>query len=676
MRLCREPAKGKPHSHSSIFVNSGLSAFDADFLGYSRMKKKFLTATAIACVLAPSYANSQTVDADEEVTVLERLVISAGRTPIEEKKIGSAYTIIEGEQLERSQSSYIADALRQVPGFHVSRTGAFGGLTQLRVRGSEANHVLVLIDGVEVSETSQGEFDFGGLQTADVERIEVLRGPQSAFYGSDALSGVVNIITKRGERSSTSSGFQTEFGSDGTTQGSGYVRGGTDTFDGSLSISKRMTGGFNISDLGSEKDGDDNLTVNGRFNLDIAPRVTLDGTLRYVDRASDSDEQPFGNPVQDTDDQSLTEELFGSLGLRMESEDGAWQHRARIMSSSVTRESLQNNARNSGTEGTRTKAFYQISHKMEDTQENLHTLTAGYEWERETFAALTPVFNASQLTEQNRDLHSLIAEYRGEFDGQYFLNAGMRQDYNDAFQDAFTYSISGAWVVPDTGARLHASVGTGVKNPTFYEQFGFIPTSFLGNPDLKPENSFGWDIGVEQTFLEGDLVIDVTYFEQDLENEITTLFPAPTFIGTPVNQTGTSERRGVEVTASMTLSDGLTMSGNYTYLDATNPDGTRELRRPEHAGSLRFDYTSDEGHKLFAEAIFNGTMDNNNFTVSPTIRVALDSYTVVNVGGSYQLSENFELFGRIENAFDEQYEEIAGYNTQGRTFFAGIRGKF
>ena len=203
----------------------------------------------------PLSVQAEETDPNEEVTVLERIIISAGRTPIEEQKIGSAYTIISAEQLERSQTSYIADALRQVPGFHISRVGSFGGTTQLRVRGAEGSHVLVLIDGVEVSETAEGEYDFGGLQTADVERIEVLRGPQSAFYGSDALSGVLNIITKRGNRETASRGFQAEIGSDGTTQAFGYLRGGSENFDYSLSASKRMVGGFNLSDLGSEKDG-------------------------------------------------------------------------------------------------------------------------------------------------------------------------------------------------------------------------------------------------------------------------------------------------------------------------------------------------------------------------------------------------------------------------------------
>lgn len=637
-----------------------------------------LHAAGILCSAAmlamPASAFAQQADnEEEEVIVLERIVATAGRTPVEESRIGRAHTIIEGDQLMRSQVRNVADALRQVPGFHVSRTGALGGQTAIRIRGAEANHVLVLIDGVEVSATGEGEFDFGGLLATDIERIEVLRGPQSALYGSDALAGVVNIITKRGERNSRSAGFQAEYGTDNTKLLSGYLRGGTENFDASLSASKRVTDGFNISDLGSEEDGDRNLTLNGRFNWDLAPGLSADGTLRYVNREADSDDQPFMAPVQDTDSVSSLEEIFGSLGLRYESADGAWQHRARVTTTDVTRRNYDTGAAISGSQGVRHKALYQVTHRMQDISGNEHSLTGGYEWEYETFRALPPVFDPSQLITQSRETHSLVGEYNGAFQDQFFLTAGIRQDYNDRFEDALTYSLSGAWVIPGTGTRLHGSVGTGVKNPTFYEQYGFIPASFQGNPNLTPESSFGWDIGIEQSFLGGVIVADVTYFRQNLENEITTDFSVFPF--TAINLDGTSERHGWEIGLRADLGGGFSISGNYTYLDSIDPSGARELRRPEHSGSMRVDYVAEgAGHSLFAEAVFNGDMSDTDFvTFNP---VVLERYTVVNAGGSYRLSENLEFYARVENLFDEEYEEISGYNTQGRAAFAGLRGRF
>ena len=653
------------------------------------MRTKLFCATAVAALLAPIAASAQQVGEEDDVVLLDRIVISAGRTPIEERKSGRAYSIIEGEQLERSQSRHVADALRQVPGFHVSRTGSFGGLTQIRVRGAEGNHVLVLIDGVEVSETSQGEFDFGSLQATDIERIEVLRGPQSALYGSDALAGVVNIITKSGTRNSTEAGFQAEYGSDNTRLVSGYLRGGTDNFDGSIAVSRRVTDGFNISDFGNEKDGDENLTLNGRFNWDLTPEFSIDGTLRFVDRLSDGDAQDFAIPatptqglVIDTRDQTGTRELAGSIGFTASTPDDSWTHRARFSVTDVKRERFQNGAPSSGgNEGARYKAFYQLTHRLEDVDGNQHSVTAGYEWERETFNNIRPLSsfgNPSQLATKERDQQSLVGEYRGEFGDQFYLTLGARQDFNDQFQDAFTFSAAAAWAIPDTDTRLHASVGTGIKNPTFTEQFGFVPNRFTGNPNLAPEESFGWDIGIEQSFLGGDLIMDVTYFNQDLENEITTIFPAPTFIGTPINQTGVSEREGLEVALTARLNPELSISGNYTYLEASNPDGSVEVRRPRHSGSVRFDYVSaDIPFNAFAEVVFNGDMQDLEFiNATPQTQVTLDSYTLVNIGAGYEFTENLELYGRVENLFDEDYEEVFGFNTQGVTTFVGIKGRF
>lgn len=632
-------------------------------------------AMALAPVMllaAGQAAIAQSTDEEDEI-VLERIIVTAGRTPVEERKTGRAYTVIDGAQLERSQVRNVADALRQVPGFHVSRTGALGGQTSIRVRGAEANHVLVLIDGVEVSATGEGEYDLGGLIATDIERIEVLRGPQSALFGSDAMAGVINIITKRGKRDSLTAGYQVEYGSDNTKLLSGNVRGGGRDFDASLSATKRVTDGFNISDFGSEEDGDRNLTLNGRFNWDIAPGLAMDGTLRFVNRENDTDDQPFLSPVLDTDSVSALEEMFGSLGLTYETPDGAWLHRARLTGTDVTRRNFENGAAVSGSQGVRTKAVYQITHRLDDVAGNRHSLTGAYEWEHETFKALPPVFDPSQLATQSRETHSFIGEYRGEFAGQFFLNAGIRQDNNDRFEDALTYSVAAAWAIPGTGTRLHGSFGTGVKNPTFYEQFGFIPASFQGNPNLTPESSIGWDIGVEQSFLDGAIIADVTYFRQNLENEIATDFSVFPF--TAINLNGTSERHGWEVGLRAALGGGWSVSGTYTYVDSVDPNGARELRRPEHSGSLRVDYTdADAGHSLFAEAVFNGDANDTDFvTFNP---VVLGSYTVVNAGGSYRVSDSLEIYARVENLLDEQYEEISGYNTQGRTAFVGIRGRF
>ncbi|TIO05976.1 TonB-dependent receptor [Mesorhizobium sp.] len=645
------------------------------------MYQRTFAAGSLALALT-GVADAQEQADQGKATMLDRILVTDGRTPIEQENSGRAFTVISGEQLEKNQVRYVADALRQVPGFAVSRSGSFGGLTQVRVRGAEANHLLVMIDGVEVGETASGEFDFGSLLVDDIDRIEVLRGPQSAFWGSNATAGVVNIITKRGERGGFAVNARTEAGTDGTFLGGVSLRGGGENHDVALSAAFRRTDGFNISPDGDEKDGDRNTTLNGKFTVDLSPDLTVDATLRYVDRKSDTDPQDFEwgsetyGKVIDEPDWTATREFFGSVGATYVSMDGALTQKARFTGSDTHRDNFASayGGSMSWDDGNRYNGTYQASYQF-DTPNMLdahHQLTAGYEWERETFAP-------SHLSETfSRNTNSFVGEYRGEFLDQFHINAGLRRDFNDRFEDATTWSLSGAWKIPDTATRLHASVGTGVTNPTFYEQFGFFPGSFKGNPDLIPEESTGFDLGIEQGFFDGGLVADITYFNQNLTHEIATDYSGP--LPSPVNLDGVSKRQGVELSATLDLFNGFTATTTYTYTDAseqTVAGGPRldEVRRPKHAGSLSAAYVFDEDHaRVFGEVVFNGKTEDVAFVPSLPPRMTLESYTVVNIGGSYKLNDHLEAYGRIENLFDEQYQEVFGYNTEGRTAFIGLKG--
>ena len=648
------------------------------------MNRFLFASVSIAAILSSSLSNAQSVD-DSRATALPELLVTAGLTPVEQEKTGRAFTVITGEQLEQNQTRYVADALRQVPGFHVNRTGSFGGLTQLRVRGAEGNHVLVLVDGVEVSSVGQGEFDFGGMQVTDIDRIEILRGPQSAFWGSNATAGVVNIITKRGPRDGWEVDSLSEAGTDGTFLGGVSARGGRDNFDAAFSFNYRRTDGFNISDFGDEEDGADGITVTGRVNIDVTENLVIDFAGRIVDRTDESDAQDFAFPatptqglVLDTDDKREVQEFSGALGATWTSLDGAWTHAARLSGNSDETKRFTDGQASSGNKGDRLKGTLRSTYAFETPElaKALHSITAGYEWEREQFRQLEPVGDPSQLDTQERTSNSFVAEYRGEFADQFYVNAAVRHDFNDAFQDSTTYSLAGAWAIPNMDTRLHASVGTGVTNPSFFEQFGFVPARFAGNPDLVAEESFGWDIGIEQRFFDGDLIVDVTYFNQDLTNEIATDFSGA--LPTPINQTGESERQGVEISATALLGYGFSATATYTYTDATDPDGRIEVRRPKHAASLNAAYTFfDDRARIFGEMIYNGKMDDLEFiNATPETRVELEDYVLVNVGGSFKFNDNFQAYGRIENLLDKDYEEVFGFNTQGRTAFVGLKATF
>ncbi len=618
-------------------------------------------------------------------TVLGPLVIVGGLSPMDEAEIGRSYTVVSADELEASQASYVADVLRQIPGLAVSQSGPPAGMTQLRVRGAEANHVLVLIDGVPASEGSTGEVDFGRLQVANIERIEVLRGPQSAFWGANAMAGVVNIITKGGSRSGPAVTLGSEIGSDGTVMGSALVEAGQDNFDGAVSLTVRHTEGFNISSFGSELDGATHVNAGAKFTADVTPYLTVDGTVRYGRTRGDFDatDYDFLSPnygrVIDTLDETLVEEALGALGLDWVSEDGLWTQTARFSAGTISRDNINNaGVVDSAIAEQRYKGSYQIGRSF-DTPGFLdaeHKLTLGYDVVYETFRQLPSagIFDPSQLDPQDRLTHSLIGEYRGTFLDQFHLTAALRHDFNDRFADATTYSVSGAWQVPDTGTKPHASVGTGSTNPNFYDQFGYIPGSYVGNPGLLPETSFGWDVGVEQALWDGVIVLDATYFNQNLENEITPVYVP---VSTVTNDPGISTRQGVELSATLRVIEGLRLGASYTYTDARNADGSREIRRPMHMAGLTMAYDFPEiPLSLNGEVVLNGDMLDTDFSSFPYTDVTLPSYAVVNAGLSYKVSEQVELYGRVENLFDAQYKEILDVNTAGRTFYLGAKARF
>ncbi len=626
-------------------------------------------------ILAFTFLAAQPVAA-AEIEQLGEVLVSAGRVPVAAEKVGRAHTVVTRKDLEQSQTRYVADALRKVPGLAVSRTGSFGGLTQIRVRGSEANHVLVLIDGIEVAGTSAGEFDFGSLQASNIERIEVLRGAQSALYGSNATSGVIHIITKNGIRGDYQITGQMEGGSDGTALANVGFQGGSEDFDAAVSASYRRTEGFNISDFGSEKDGDRNITLDGKANWDALDNLSFDMSMRYVKRKSDTDDQDFSGGetqglVLDTKDSvNKTNALYGSASATLSLFN---DHFVQKLAGEVT--DLEVRGRNSrgrnGNDDRRYHASYQGT-LFFDTPSVLnakHSLTGAFEWERETYENKEPT-NDTQV-KQTRDMRGYVGEYRGEFFDSLFISGAVRFDKNDDFDDAFTYSTSAAYLMSSTGTRFHGSLGTGVTNPSFFEQFGFVPGRFTGNPDLDPEKNFSWDLGAEQKFWDDRVSVGVTYFQANLENEIIS-----TGFGTSVaNENGVSKRRGLEVSADIEPIDTLTLSGAYTYLLSSDPSGVEEVRRPKHSASLSINKSFlEEKANIFFDTLYTGKMQDSEF-ITPG-RITLRNSFVMNTGGDYQVTDQFKLYGRVENLFDSDHEEVFGYNTQGVTGFMGVKATF
>lgn len=610
----------------------------------------------------------------------EEIVVTASRAPsgLTRAQLGGSVTLLQPLDLSLRQTRIVSDVLRDVPGISVSRLGGVGGQTQIRLRGSESNHTLVLIDGLEASDPFQGEFDFSALIADDLARIEVLRGQQSALYGSDAIGGVVNYLTVSGAEAPGVRG-RIEGGSFGAYEGALRLAGADDRLDYVFSAGHRRSDGTPNSRFGSRDLGAENTALSGRLVYRAGPHLRLRALARYLKAEADVNDQDFawGSPtygyVIDSDDRSGIEQLYGLVGADLDLMDGAWTHSLTLQGVDASRDGFSGGARDSGDEGSRVKLSYVTAWRF-GTEAFSHTLTGAIDWKRERFRNSGPGLSPAQALERQIENTGLVAQYDLLVDSRFGFGAALRYDENERFRNATTWRVQASYRF-DGGTRLHAAAGSGIKAPGFYELFGFDPDGFVGNPDLKAERSEGWEAGVEQTLLDERVRLDATWFDSRLEDEIYTDF-SNWPISTAANRDTTSTQRGVELSAEALIGEGWRIHAAWTLLDAKE-DGVREVRRPAHIGSLNLAYV-DPGDAFSAtlSVRYNGAMTDNNFTASGGPVVELAAFTLVNLGGEVRLSDNVRLFARVENLFDADYEEVYTYRAPGRAAFIGLRAGF
>ncbi len=587
-------------------------------------------------------------------------------------QVGSAVTVVTGAQLRASQVRHAGDALRSLPGVHVNRSGGVSNFTQVRMRGAEGNHTLVLVDGIEANSTSGGEFDFSNLLTNDIERIEVIRGGHSGIYGSKAIGGVINIITKSGkgpitlEASAEGGGFE--------TRGiAARISGGTDQMWLSASMQHQASNSFNIAIVGEENDPWRNTAVSLKGGAQITDGVTLDFTLRNSKKFLNFDREARApgsllNVATDAPNTSDTNVFLGGANLKWELFDGAL---TQVLRATRNRTNLESSTTFGNTENLSesSKYGYLITYRFDTPLlvSARHTFSGLIE---KQFEGFTPRFSFTDARKREREQVAAVAEYRGEFANRVFLSGNFRQDRNNTFEDFTTWHTGISIPTPEIGIRPHASAGTSVALPGMFEQFGSILGIFTGNPDLEPEKSFGWDAGVEFTLPFGNALLDVTYFKANLENEIRG------FGNTTRNLEGESTRSGLEVALKSQLYPWLYLGASYTYLNANEPDGTQESRRPKHTGKAEVIALFDQGRgNVSLSAAYNGHMTDRNFGTFPATIVTLDEYVLMSLAASYKIKPQIELFGRVENLLNADYEEISGYNTPQIAAYAGLRIK-
>ncbi len=619
---------------------------------------------------------------------LEGLVVTGTPVPLPLSALGTHVTVVEGDDLRARGVTQVLDALREVPGLIVVQGGSFGAITSVFLRGGESDHVQVLVDGVKVNQPG-GAYDFASLTTENVDRIEVVRGPSSALYGSDAMSGVIQVITRAGSGGPRGS-IAVRAGSFGRQDLSADLSGGSDDASYAFSLSRLRTDGilaFNNSHQNTVFSGNVALRPDDATSARLSIRA---GEREYHFPTDGSGNVVDENALAFEDEVSVALDVSRLVSDRLEI-------RARLTSFEVDggSDDLPDGPAD-------TLGFYgftslnSVNRTAADVRADLSfgaatVATLGIEFEdqsqrsfSESLSQFGPSTGRSDDDRWNRGAYGHIVTAAGALSA----NGGLRLEDNERFGEFVTWQIGAAYAFSETG-RLRGAAGRGIKEPTFFENFasGFA----RGNPDLEPERSTSWEVGVEQELFTGALDLQATYFDQSFRDLIQYTFAPPNPTDPNYFNAAAATARGIEVAAAVSMG-ALRASADLTWLDTETSDagfdegegttfveGAALLRRPETQLNAFGAYQVSSGSRLSVTARRIGPREDRDFRSFPAMPVTLEAHTVVDVGAEVTLvaptggRPGFTLTLRGENLFDESYEEVFGFGAPGRGLYVGGR---
>lgn len=594
---------------------------------------------------APVYAQ------EAGVFDLDEIVFSPNLVPTTLSRTGVSVTVVSDEDLAAAGDQQLSSFLGRLPGLSVTTEGALGQQSTLRLRGSDSRYVAVLVDGVRVDDPTgiTVGFNFGHLTTADIGRIEVLRGSQSALFGGSAVAGVINITTKRAEENGFSQRFAAEAGSFDSASAQYTLQFRDDRFEAAMTLSKVKTGGFSTYDTlpknpSLEDDGfeSDRLSLSGRYQVNDAVAI---GLSVFAQR-TDSEYDDF---LADGDNRQKRKET----GARVfaEYQAGNTQHLFDLTQYDITREFFSPSL--ARYDGSRTGFSYQGTTEISPSL----TLVYGADTTEETAETPSNIRNKTRIS-------GVFVQGLWAPSEDLDLSLTARVDENSDFGTFSTSRLAGAWQVSET-VTLRGALARGYRAPSIFERFGEPLFTIAGNPALEPESSDSAEIGIDYTLANGG-VLGATAYYLAIDNRIGFVFGTPSIYE---NVTGQSETKGLELSAKLPLSDRFAVGANYTYTDARNPNGTRQNRVPRHEFGVSLD--GEITDRLRASLSVQHVADRPD-----DFGVVMDDYTVVNANFRYEITDSLQATFRIENLFDEQYQQVAGYGTSDRAFYVGLSSRF
>ena len=600
-----------------------------------------------------------------------QIVITASRAPQAEARTPASVTVIDQREIEHLDEPLVASLLRLTPSAAITTIGPAGSLTEVRIRGAEANHTLLFIDGIKINDPASGDEPRFELLNGDLaSRIEVIRGPQSALWGSDAIGGVIAVNGLDDARGYSASAEGGSFGFV-RTNFSGAMTSGAASLSGALGW-QRATGINSFGAPGGDKDGYHNLSGRIRATLDIAPWVHLGASSLALTGRSDFDGyDPVTFVHEDTLDNSRNRLVAGRLWSDFGTGNSPWSgYVSASLLGSSNRNFLADNPLNR-TSGTRRTLDGQILRRF-STGSVKHELIVAAETERETFKARDTVYGGLTDQDRSRDHNSVTAEWRAST-AAFTSDVAVRRDMFNRFRDATSLRAS---LLGNLGGgfALSGAYAEGISQPTFFDLCGFFPGNFIGNPSLKPESSRGFEASFR--YRRGPIDAALTGYRQRLHDEIVDVTDPTTFLQTTVNRQDVSHRWGLEAQVGWRIDDRLHLSADYAFLHATQPDSSTgkqltELRRPKHSGSMTADGSLGRWSYGASIAYVGTHLDaSDNF---PFETVRLHSYWLGGARIAYAVRPNLDLYVRGSNLLNSHYEDSAGYHTEGRGLFLGLR---
>jgi vitamin B12 transporter len=621
---------------------------------------------SILGLIVQAMVSGQLQAADEDS--LEAVVVTATRIPTPEIQVASSMTVVTAEDIAARQERTLPDVLKDVPGLNVVQSGGPGAQSSVFMRGTDSNHTKVLVDGIDVSDPSNSNatFDFGQLLTQDIERVEVLRGPQSGLYGSDAIGGVINIITKSGQ-GPLRAALSAEGGSFDTFNQTGSISGSDDQFHYSANLEHFHSGETPVTPLellapGEQRIDDyyDNFTASTKLGLDVTQDFDLGLVARYTNTHlfyTGQDYNVFPTIPDAQQSESITNEYYGRITAHLISFDGVLSQTLGVAYTRNETATVEPQTPETVNTGDRVKVDWQGAIKVSSA----HTLLLGAEDSLEEISQ--PISASTRIASGYAELQSQLAE-------RWFSALNVRYDANDRFGDKVTYRFAPTYVNTDTETKLKASVGSGFKAPSLSELFQNFPPYFYADPNLKPESSTGYDAGFEQGLINNTIRFGATAFYNRIRDLITS-----NVTDTSYANIGKATTEGIESFVSYQPIKQLLLRVDYTFTEASDDILHQELvRRPKNKGTFNAEWHATDALLFDVNVLSVGTWvdGNRDFSIP---RLDAPPYTTVNLATSYDLNARIAVFARIDNLFDRHYENPVGFLQPSIGAFAGIKLK-